>query len=136
MLSHLPRSKHHIIVPSSFPALNRHPSPRHLLDMEDHDMEGAPQHHPELVTYIRQLHLLPPAPGPYQLQKPNATDFSQNGQSRRVASILGGKVRGRRRSETRGGGEGEEEVKEEDTSLEYLGRESKENCGIVGRRGE
>uniref|UniRef100_A0A0P4WF87 Methyltransferase FkbM domain-containing protein n=1 Tax=Scylla olivacea TaxID=85551 RepID=A0A0P4WF87_SCYOL len=72
-------------------ALNRHPSPRHLLDLEDHDMEGAPQHHPDLVSYIKQLHLLPPASGPYHLQKPNTSDFSQNGQSKRVASILGGK---------------------------------------------
>lgn len=56
-------------------------------------MEGAPQHHPDLVTYIKQLHLMPPASGPYHLQQPNVSDFSQNGQSRRVASILGGKVR-------------------------------------------
>ncbi|MPC85749.1 hypothetical protein E2C01_080539 [Portunus trituberculatus] len=55
-------------------------------------MEGAPQHHPDLVSYIKQLHLLPPASGPYHLQKPNTSDFSQNGQSKRVASILGDKV--------------------------------------------
>lgn len=72
-------------------ALNRHSSPRQVLELEDHDLEGAPQDHPDLVTYIRQLHLVPPATGPYNLHSSNTTDFSQNGQSRRVESILKGK---------------------------------------------
>ncbi|KAK8747571.1 hypothetical protein OTU49_016464 [Cherax quadricarinatus] len=72
-------------------ALSRHASPRQVLELEDHDLEGAPQHHPDLVTYIRQLHLVHPATAPYNLNNPNTTDFSQNGQSKVVAKILRGK---------------------------------------------
>lgn len=74
-------------------ALSRHPTPRQVLEMGDHDFEGAPQHHPDLVSYIRQLHLLTPkgASAPYALSRPNATDFSQNGQSKEVEKILKGK---------------------------------------------
>ncbi|XP_042229106.1 protein Star-like isoform X2 [Homarus americanus] len=73
-------------------ALNRHSSPRQVLELEDHDLEGAPQHHPDLVTYIRQLHLVSPSLGPYNLHSPNTTDFSQNGQSRQIEEILKGKA--------------------------------------------
>lgn len=77
------------------PALSRQPTPRQVLDMGDHDFEGAPQHHPDLVSYIRQLHLVAPkgASAPYALSRPNATDFSQNGQSKEVEKVLKGKVR-------------------------------------------
>ncbi|KAK3880717.1 hypothetical protein Pcinc_014809 [Petrolisthes cinctipes] len=60
-------------------------------ELGDHDLAGAPQHHPDLVTYIKQLHLLTPHKGPYQLHNPNITDFSQNGQSKKVEEILKGK---------------------------------------------
>ncbi|CAL4126911.1 unnamed protein product [Meganyctiphanes norvegica] len=65
------------------------------LNLSSHtEFEGAPQHHPELVSYIRQLHILPPSDGNYNLHAPETSDFSQNGQSRMVEKILNGKKRG------------------------------------------
>ncbi|XP_064087954.1 protein Star-like isoform X2 [Macrobrachium nipponense] len=71
--------------------LSRHPTPRQVWDLEDHDFAGAPQHHPDLVSYIRQLHLVGPSPGPYNLKNPDVLDFSQNGQSKQIEKILHGK---------------------------------------------
>ncbi|KAK7070977.1 hypothetical protein SK128_026906 [Halocaridina rubra] len=71
--------------------LSRHPVPHQVWDLEDHDFDGAPQNHPDLVSYIRQLHLLAPSTGPYNLHNPNFSDFSQNGQSKKIEKILKGK---------------------------------------------
>ncbi|XP_076043255.1 protein Star-like isoform X2 [Oratosquilla oratoria] len=67
--------------------------PHDALNLTDLDFEGVPQTQPDLIAYIRQLHLrAPPLHGPfYTLHHPDTTDHSQNGQSLRVAQILKGK---------------------------------------------
>lgn len=65
------------------------------LNLSSHtEFEGAPQHHPDLVSYIRQLHIYPPSNGNYNLHAPEISDFSQNGQSLVVEKILNGKREG------------------------------------------
>ena len=71
-----------------FSALRHRFSPFRSSSFPDEDLEGASQDLPDLISYIKQLHIKPPDLGPYKLHAPNITDFSQNGQSKVIAKIF------------------------------------------------
>ncbi|KAL7645229.1 UNVERIFIED_CONTAM: hypothetical protein RMT77_003615 [Armadillidium vulgare] len=60
----------------------------------DEDLTGAAQDSIELISYIRQLHVLSPTGGAYNLKNPRTKDPSQNGQGLLIANLFSHKKGG------------------------------------------